>query len=182
MNEKGAPELERWDSLRVRSRQFRSTRQVRKRTGPTRVLGRRRRCAADRADRADRPGRGPIADVGTLAQAAPMHDPGKVVLDLPVTLALGGDCLADIALLRCAPGCSGRSRRTRPFRPRAMRSQRDAAAALAASGQDVQVRSRSGQCVGGSVTGTSVLPGGFSYKLAVGGGPRERPQPAKALR
>jgi len=34
-----------------------------------------------------------------------MHDPGKVVLDLPVTLALGGDCLADIALLRCAPGC-----------------------------------------------------------------------------
>ena len=28
------------------------------------------------------------------------HDPGKVVLDLAVALAVGGDCLADIALLR----------------------------------------------------------------------------------
>jgi len=29
-----------------------------------------------------------------------VHDPAKVVLDLAVTLALGGDCLADMALLR----------------------------------------------------------------------------------
>jgi hypothetical protein len=36
-----------------------------------------------------------------------VHDPGKVVLDLAVTLALGGDCLADIALLRSAPGVFG---------------------------------------------------------------------------
>ena len=27
-----------------------------------------------------------------------MHDPAKVLLDLAVTLALGGDCLADIAV------------------------------------------------------------------------------------
>jgi Transposase DDE domain group 1 len=33
-----------------------------------------------------------------------IHDPAKVVLDLAVTLALGGDCLADIALLRAEPG------------------------------------------------------------------------------
>src|SRR3954454_6958447 len=36
-----------------------------------------------------------------------VHDPAKVVLDLAVTLALGGDCLADIALLRSAPGLFG---------------------------------------------------------------------------
>ena len=37
-----------------------------------------------------------------------VHDPGKVVLDLAVTLALGGDCLADVALLRAEPGVYGR--------------------------------------------------------------------------
>lgn len=35
------------------------------------------------------------------------HDPGKVVLDLAVALALGGDCLADIALLRAEPRVFG---------------------------------------------------------------------------
>jgi hypothetical protein len=34
---------------------------------------------------------------------AAVHDPAKVVTDLAVTLALGGDCLADIALLRAQP-------------------------------------------------------------------------------
>ena len=38
-----------------------------------------------------------------------VHDPGKVLLDLAVAVALGGDCLADIALLRAEPGCSARS-------------------------------------------------------------------------
>ena len=37
-----------------------------------------------------------------------VHDPAKVVLDLAVSLALGGDCLADIALLRAAPQVFGR--------------------------------------------------------------------------
>lgn len=36
-----------------------------------------------------------------------VHDPGKVVMDLAVTLALGGDCLADVALLRGEPGLYG---------------------------------------------------------------------------
>lgn len=35
------------------------------------------------------------------------HDPGKVVLDLALALALGGDCLADIAVLREQPGVFG---------------------------------------------------------------------------
>jgi hypothetical protein len=37
-----------------------------------------------------------------------VHDPGKVVLDLALSLALGGDCLADVALLRAEPGVYGR--------------------------------------------------------------------------
>jgi hypothetical protein len=36
-----------------------------------------------------------------------VHDPAKVVLDLAVTLALGGDCLADVALLRGEPDLYG---------------------------------------------------------------------------
>jgi hypothetical protein len=36
-----------------------------------------------------------------------VHDPAKVVADLAVTLALGGDCLADIALLRAEPAVFG---------------------------------------------------------------------------
>jgi hypothetical protein len=36
-----------------------------------------------------------------------VHDPGKIVADLAVTLALGGDCLADIAVLRSSPELFG---------------------------------------------------------------------------
>jgi hypothetical protein len=35
------------------------------------------------------------------------HDPAKIVTDLAVALALGGDCLADIAVLRSEPGVFG---------------------------------------------------------------------------
>ena len=37
-----------------------------------------------------------------------IHDPGKVITDLALTLALGGDCLADVALLRAEPAVFGR--------------------------------------------------------------------------
>ena len=36
-----------------------------------------------------------------------VHDPGKIIADLAVTLALGGDCLADVAVLRAEPGLFG---------------------------------------------------------------------------
>ncbi len=39
--------------------------------------------------------------------AQAVHDPGKVIADLAVTLALGGDCLADIAMLRSQPELFG---------------------------------------------------------------------------
>ncbi|ETZ99669.1 putative transposase [Mycobacterium kansasii 732] len=35
------------------------------------------------------------------------HDPGKIVLDVAIALALGGDCLADVGLLRAEPGVFG---------------------------------------------------------------------------
>ena len=40
--------------------------------------------------------------------ARAVHDPGKAIADLAVTLALGGDCLADIAMLRSQPELFGR--------------------------------------------------------------------------
>ena len=36
------------------------------------------------------------------------HHPGKIVSDVAVSLALGGDCLADVAVLRAEPGVYGR--------------------------------------------------------------------------
>ncbi|MGB2765546.1 MAG: transposase, partial [Propionicimonas sp.] len=36
------------------------------------------------------------------------HDPGKIVCDLAISLALGGDCLADVGLLRGEPAVYGR--------------------------------------------------------------------------
>jgi hypothetical protein len=36
-----------------------------------------------------------------------VHDPGKVIADLAAAVALGGDCLADIAVLREQPELAG---------------------------------------------------------------------------
>ena len=36
-----------------------------------------------------------------------VHDPAKVLLDLALGLAVGGDCLADVAVLRAEPGVFG---------------------------------------------------------------------------
>jgi transposase len=38
-----------------------------------------------------------------VAAGRARHDPGKVVLDLAVAIALGGDCLADVAVVRAQP-------------------------------------------------------------------------------
>jgi hypothetical protein len=35
------------------------------------------------------------------------HDPGKIITDLAAALALGGDCLADVAMLRAQPELFG---------------------------------------------------------------------------
>jgi hypothetical protein len=36
-----------------------------------------------------------------------VHDPGKIITDLAAAVALGGDCLADIAVLRSQPDLAG---------------------------------------------------------------------------
>jgi hypothetical protein len=48
------------------------------------------------------------AALGRWRKPTAVHDPAKIVLDLALALALGGDCLADIALLRAEPGIYGR--------------------------------------------------------------------------
>jgi hypothetical protein len=37
-----------------------------------------------------------------------VHDPGKIITDLALSLALGRECLADLAVLRAEPGVFGR--------------------------------------------------------------------------
>ena len=42
-----------------------------------------------------------------MAGAAAGHDPGKTVFDLAVAIALSGDCLADVAVVRAPPELFG---------------------------------------------------------------------------
>jgi hypothetical protein len=53
-------------------------------------------------------GRGLSRALSPWRKPLAVHDPGKVVLDLAVTLALGGDALSDIATLRAEPAVFGR--------------------------------------------------------------------------
>lgn len=47
------------------------------------------------------------AELSTWRKPSAVHDPGKITSDLALSLALGGDCLADLGLLRAAPGVYG---------------------------------------------------------------------------
>jgi hypothetical protein len=52
-------------------------------------------------------GRGLSAALQPWRGPQAVHDPGKIVADLAAALALGGDCLADIAVLRAQPDLAG---------------------------------------------------------------------------
>ena len=52
-------------------------------------------------------GRGLSAALERWRAPRAVHDPGKIVADLAAALALGGDCLADIAVLREQPDLAG---------------------------------------------------------------------------
>jgi hypothetical protein len=52
-------------------------------------------------------GRGLTENLGQWRAPRAVHDPGKVIADLAAAVALGGDCLADIAVLREQPQLSG---------------------------------------------------------------------------
>jgi hypothetical protein len=47
------------------------------------------------------------AQLAPWRKARAVHDPGKVLLDVALAVDLGGDCLADVAMLRAAPGVFG---------------------------------------------------------------------------
>jgi hypothetical protein len=49
------------------------------------------------------------AALGPWRAPRAVHDPGKVLLDMATAVALGGDCAADLALVRASRRCSGRS-------------------------------------------------------------------------
>jgi Transposase DDE domain group 1 len=52
-------------------------------------------------------GRGLSGGLARWRAPRAVHDPGKIFSDLAVTLALGGDCLADVAVLRAEPQLAG---------------------------------------------------------------------------
>jgi len=52
-------------------------------------------------------GRGLSAGLARWRAPRAVHDPGKILSDLVMTLALGGDCLADVAVLRAWPELAG---------------------------------------------------------------------------
>ena len=52
-------------------------------------------------------GRGLSTGLARWRAPRAVHDPGKIVADLAAALALGGDCLADIAVLREQPELAG---------------------------------------------------------------------------
>ena len=52
-------------------------------------------------------GAGLAEGLGRWMKPTATHLPGKVLMDLAISLALGGDCLADAGLLRAEPGLFG---------------------------------------------------------------------------
>jgi hypothetical protein len=52
-------------------------------------------------------GQGLSAGLARWRPGRAVHDPGKIITDLAVALALGGDCLADVAVLRAQPELYG---------------------------------------------------------------------------
>ena len=52
-------------------------------------------------------GRGLSQDLARWRAPRAVHDPGKIIADLAAAVALGGDCLADIAVLREQPELAG---------------------------------------------------------------------------
>ena len=53
------------------------------------------------------PGRGLSQALERWRASRAVHDPGKIVADLAAAVAMGGDCLADIAVLREQPELAG---------------------------------------------------------------------------
>jgi Transposase DDE domain group 1 len=83
-----------------------------------------------------------------------VHSPGKIVSDLAVTLALGGDCLADVAMLRSQPELFGLVASDPVVSRLVARLARDAPAALKAiRAARAAARGRAWDLAGGAAPG-----------------------------
>jgi Transposase DDE domain group 1 len=72
--------------------------------------------------------------LGPWRRPLAMHDPGKILLDLAVAVALGGDAACDVAVLRAQPGVFGPVASDPTMSRLIARLAKDADAALAAIG------------------------------------------------
>ena len=66
-----------------------------------------RRCGSPAWAGASGLGRGLSQGLPRWRAPRAVHDPGKIIADLAAAVALGGDCLADIAVLREQPELAG---------------------------------------------------------------------------
>jgi hypothetical protein len=84
-----------------------------------------------------------------------VHDPGKIVLDLAVAVALGGDCLADAGVLRAEPQLFGPVASDPVISRLVTRLAADAPGALKAIGQArAAARERAWQLAGNAAPGS----------------------------
>ena len=88
--------------------------------------------------------------------ARAVHDPGRIVTDLAVAVALGGDCLADIGVLRAEPALFGPVASDPVVSRLITRLAADAPAALAAIGAArAAARERAWQLAGSQAPGAA---------------------------
>jgi DDE family transposase len=94
------------------------------------------------------------AGLGQWRPSRAVHDPGKTVLDLAVAVALGGDCLADVSVLRAEPALFGPVASDPVVSRLVSRLAADPAAALAAIGAArAAARERAWQLAGTTAPG-----------------------------
>jgi hypothetical protein len=87
------------------------------------------------------------------------HDPGKTAADVVTALAMGGDCLADIALVRSEPGLFGPVA-SDPVSRLVPQLAADAPAAMTAIGKARSAaRERAWKLAGDAAPGTGAVPG-----------------------
>ena len=97
---------------------------------------------------------GLLAGLGQWRAPRAVHDPGKVVLDLAVAVALGGDCLADAGVLRAEPQLFGPVASDPVISRLVTRLAADAPAALKAIGRArASARERAWQLAGDAAPG-----------------------------
>jgi hypothetical protein len=95
------------------------------------------------------------AGLGRWRPSRALHGPGKIVTDLAVAVALGGDCLADVAVLRAEPALFGPV----ASHPVVSRLASDAPAALRAiRGARAAARQRAWTLAGSQAPGTGGGP------------------------